>query len=557
MREPAKVLFGSILVGICVPLVVVAYEYAVYNTFRGISSVLGKEFWIAPRIGALIVIMMNIPQEKVSTEALIRYLYRGRYLERRYSILILIGSIATIGFGLSAGTAGPIVLIGASIGLLIADVVNIRGLRKNAMILIGSATALSAHISAPIASTLFVFEVIAAGVLVERDAIFVALSTAESVTIATLIRERLGFISAYGEIHASPPPVSLHTLTIVAIGSVLSGIFSAFLVSLFEGVYILSNKIRARPKLFLASAVMSLSYFVFPVLLSPRIPYLSGTDALVYAILKPAVTAITITFGGIGGTFMPTIASAIAFGSFLNRLFSVDYLEPLALAAIFGASSRCPLASIVLALEMFGMDPALSPRLVMSTTIAMIVHTFIVDGLSLYTLSMYAKHERIRSFYVDPFACTRVYDVMRKVEPISRDEHVAKALYKMHEESIHALPIVDDEGKLVGIVTLGDFKRAFLMGIEVKPDDPVRKISPKRKPITIEPDKTLVDALELMDKHNVDHLIVVKGDKILGIVTRDDLLRFARKNIVSDEILRTPHRPPRRSIFYSSVRARI
>src|SRR5215813_1286805 len=140
----------------------------------------------------------------------------------------------------------------------------------------------------------------------------------------------------------------------------------------------------------------------------------------------------------------------------------------------------------------------------------------------------------------------RVKDVMTpKVICVGVDEAVVKAARLMLQHQISGLPVVDKEGELIGVVTEGDFLRRgelgtqrrrprwleFLIGPGRLATEYVqacgRKIDEVMTPDlhTITPDTTLEEIVRLMERHRVKRLPVVEAGKLVGIVSRANLLQ--------------------------------
>jgi acetoin utilization protein AcuB len=110
------------------------------------------------------------------------------------------------------------------------------------------------------------------------------------------------------------------------------------------------------------------------------------------------------------------------------------------------------------------------------------------------------------------------------------DATVADAIDIMERERIRHVPIVDERGRLCGIVSDRDVKRAVprsrtasssLLGKEG-----TRKLSDimTKNVFRLEPGATLREAAELMCQEKISALPVCDGDRLLGIVTSEDLL---------------------------------
>ena len=139
----------------------------------------------------------------------------------------------------------------------------------------------------------------------------------------------------------------------------------------------------------------------------------------------------------------------------------------------------------------------------------------------------------------------KVRDVMtRKVLSVEPNADVLQAVRSMLDNKISGLPVVDADGNLVGIVTEGDFLRRtettterhrprwleFLVGPGRLADEYVhthaRKIADvmTTDPYTVTEDTPLEDVVQLMEKHRIKRLPVVRGKLLVGIVSRANLL---------------------------------
>lgn len=122
---------------------------------------------------------------------------------------------------------------------------------------------------------------------------------------------------------------------------------------------------------------------------------------------------------------------------------------------------------------------------------------------------------------------------------------IAEAATMMLSRRISGLPVIRGDGTLVGIVSEGDFLRRGELGTKrqrsrwleflVSPgkvaDEYVhangRRVAEVMSDnvVTTTRDASLEDVVDLMARHHVNRLPVVEGDKVVGIITRSDLLR--------------------------------
>jgi len=139
----------------------------------------------------------------------------------------------------------------------------------------------------------------------------------------------------------------------------------------------------------------------------------------------------------------------------------------------------------------------------------------------------------------------KVKDVMTtKVICIGADEPVLKAARLMLQNRISGLPVLDKEGELLGIVTEGDFLRRgelgtqrqrpkwleFVLGPGKLAAEYVHTSGRKVEeimtpdPRTIREDDSLETVVETMERHHVKRLPVTRGGRMVGIVSRANLM---------------------------------
>jgi CBS domain-containing protein len=140
----------------------------------------------------------------------------------------------------------------------------------------------------------------------------------------------------------------------------------------------------------------------------------------------------------------------------------------------------------------------------------------------------------------------RAHQIMtRPVISVTPETTIVDAANTMLQKHVSGLPVVDAAGKLVGIISEGDFIRRseigtqrkrgrflkFILGPGQEAIDFVREHGRKiaeimtPEPVTIGEDTPLEEIVRLMEKNNVKRLPVTRGDKIVGIVSRSNLLQ--------------------------------
>jgi CBS domain-containing protein len=93
---------------------------------------------------------------------------------------------------------------------------------------------------------------------------------------------------------------------------------------------------------------------------------------------------------------------------------------------------------------------------------------------------------------------------------------------------IRHVPVEDNEGRLVGLVSHRSLLRLVGQGMKGKDRQPVAvKDIMKRDPVTVTPNTPTLEAIELMRRHKVGSLPVVEDTRLVGIITERDLIRVA------------------------------
>ncbi len=140
----------------------------------------------------------------------------------------------------------------------------------------------------------------------------------------------------------------------------------------------------------------------------------------------------------------------------------------------------------------------------------------------------------------------RAHQIMtRSVISVTPDTSIVEAANIMLKRHVSGLTVVNDAGKLVGVVSEGDFIRRseigtgrkrgrwlrFILGPSKSASDFVHEHGRKvaevmtASPVTITEDTALAEIVDLMERNNVKRLPVVRGDKVVGIVSRANLLQ--------------------------------
>jgi CBS domain-containing protein len=140
----------------------------------------------------------------------------------------------------------------------------------------------------------------------------------------------------------------------------------------------------------------------------------------------------------------------------------------------------------------------------------------------------------------------RAHQIMtRNVITVRSDTSIIEAAKLMLDNHVSGLPVLDERGKLIGVVSEGDFLRRSEIGTQRKrprwlqyfigpgraADEFVHASGRKveevmtRDPLVVSEETTLEEIVRLMEKNGVKRLPVMRNDQLVGIVTRANLLQ--------------------------------
>jgi CBS domain-containing protein len=129
---------------------------------------------------------------------------------------------------------------------------------------------------------------------------------------------------------------------------------------------------------------------------------------------------------------------------------------------------------------------------------------------------------------------------------LSPDTSIGAAAHLLQEQHMSGAPVVDAAGHLLGVVSVGDLADAPRAGVQgrasfyvvhggqtltssviagVEPSPGVVADVMRREVRSISPDAPLRDAVRLMVAHDIHRVLVVDGERLLGLISTMDVLR--------------------------------
>jgi H+/Cl- antiporter ClcA len=506
---------------------------------------------LVPVGGAFIIgIMARYGSERIRghgiPEAIEAILINGSRVEPKVAFLKPLSSAISIGSGGPFGAEGPIIMTGGAFGSMIAQLFHLTSAERKTLLVAGAAGGMSATFASPVAAVLLAVELL----LFEwkpRSLVPVALA---SVVAAVVRRYLLGFGPLF---HVPEHPLHIGPTSLLgcALVGLLAGILSALLT---VSVYAAEDAFLKLPIHWMwwpmiGGLAIGLGGMVFPQALGVGYDTIGAllqgtvTTKVILGVLlvKWFIWAVSLGSGTSGGVLAPLLMMGGALGG-IEAMFlpneGAGFWPLISMGAILGGTMRSPFTSIVFAFELTHDANVFLPLLVASV----IAHAFTVLTLkrSILTEKVARRGYHLsREYAVDPLEILFARDVMRtKVAVLPASSSVSefqKALTDQRQ-SQRLLPVVDDDGVFVGVVTRGDIYKLLHQGDESVRLRPLRDLV-RGETLDAFPDEPLRSVVYRMAEKRVTRMPVVDADtrKFLGLIALDDLLKARARHLEEEK----------------------
>jgi chloride channel protein, CIC family len=211
------------------------------------------------------------------------------------------------------------------------------------------------------------------------------------------------------------------------------------------------------------------------------------------------------------------------------------------MSAVFSAITRRPMMAIALVWEMTAKFNLVLPLMIGSVVAYLIAEQLFPDSIYQHLLTRKGINIERPDLVDRRWEGLIAADIMqRRVETLASQMTIDDALEAFARSHHRGFPILD-EGRLVGILTQSDL--GILTSQLWDRQTPLDKIMTQRV-ITVTPQDTLTSILHLLDRHQVSRLPVIDGRKLVGIITRADIIRCEAERVSSNVSFLKPQPNP-------------
>lgn len=524
---------------------------------------LGLWVIVTPVIGGIIVgFMAKYGTPKIKghgiPEAMEAVLVNQSRIQPRVAILKPISAAIAIGTGGPFGAEGPIIQTGGAVGSLVGQLFHTTASERKVLLACGAAAGMSATFNTPIAGVILAIELL----LFEfKSRSFIPLVIAS--TLATAVHMQLLGAGPMFTVATTDFGIP-KALPFYLVLGVICGLAAVGFSKLLYWVEDQFEKLPVNELWWPAIGALGLGiigYFVprvFGVGYDTISDILNAQLAvrllLVVMIAKAAALVISLGSGTSGGLLAPMFMSSAALGGvfamLVNRLFPSANLAAgafalVAMGAVFGAASRATFTFIIFAFEITRDYNSVLPLMLVSVIADGIAMLFMPTS-SIMTEKLARRGLRIHQDYeTDVLQQVSVAETMdRDVPTIAATMplgELADRIAKHDPEVSHhqGLFLVDEEGKLRGLITRGDILRA----LDEHPSGELSVLEAGSRDLMVAfPDELISEASEKMLRNDIGRLPVVEREnpsKLVGYLGRQGVMA-ARLRRLHEEHVREP-----------------
>lgn len=355
-------LCAGLSIGCVVGLVGIAFHYALDEATR-FRTAHPQIIWLLPFGGLCIVLayrLTNMEKDR-GTNFILAAVRSSETVTLKTAPLIFFSTVLTHLLGGSAGREGAALQLGGSIASSFGFTMRLNEKDRRIMTMCGTAAGFSALFGTPLTAVVFSMEVITVGVM-HYSAIVPCVISA---LVASALSSSFGIQPTAFVVLGVPEQIEMETACCVIVLGILCAVLSIIFCIGMEQAAHFYRKYFKNPlvRVFVGGCVLiGLTYLV-----GCRDYNGAGMDVIRRAIagnaayeaflLKILFTALTLGAGFKGGEIVPSFFVGATFGCVAGGLLGISpgFGAALGMAAVFCGVTNCPLASILLCIELFGL----------------------------------------------------------------------------------------------------------------------------------------------------------------------------------------------------------
>lgn len=355
-------LFAGTIIGGTVGITGVAFHYAIHF-LTGVRSENSWVVFLLP-LGGLLIVRLYSKAGMVNdkgTNAVILAVRENERLPFRTSVLIFVSTVITHFLGGSSGREGAALQIGGSLAASGGRLLKLGEKEQKILVMSGMSACFAALFGTPVTAAIFSIEVISIGIMHYSAIIPCVVSAITAFQISVF----LGVEPTSFSMRFVPELQEITVIKVVPF-AIVCGLMSRFFCFVIHRVkHIFQRYIKNR---YIRVLVGSAIIIVMTLISGGQKFNGAGGDviaesfavrsAFYLCFVKLLFTAVTLGCGFKGGEIIPAFFVGATFGSFVSEFFGISFSfgAGLGLIALFCGATNCPIASLLMSIELFGIE---------------------------------------------------------------------------------------------------------------------------------------------------------------------------------------------------------
>jgi chloride channel protein, CIC family len=475
----------------------------------------------------------------------------------------VITSAITIGFGGSSGLEAPIATTGSAIGSNFARTYHLNYKQRTLLLSCGAAAGIAGAFNAPIAGVLFSIEIL----LVDVSA---------TAFIPLIIAAAMGALCSHIVLNESillsfstQQQFDFHFIPYYFGLALVAGLTSVYHTRMFLGIENIFEKIKMPyAKAVVGGLLLAILIFLFPPLFGEGYSSITTLSALhpenllstslfknfssnewvvllflgAVVLTKAIATGLTLSGGGNGGNFAPSLMTGAFLGMFFARFFNITGVSSLpegnftlvAMAGVMSGVMHAPLTAIFLIAEVTGGYGLMIPLMIVSSlsyTVVKFIEPASIDSQKLAKRGEFLTQDRDKKI-LSSISLSNLLET--NFQPVNENALLRELISVIEKSKRNIFPVLTNDGTLAGVIQL-DSIREIMFHHDLYDKVLVKELIQKT-PAVIHTDELMESVMKKFDETGAWNLPVVSAGKYVGFISKSSIFNKYRTQLIERSV---------------------